>query len=93
MSLQEGTFYGSPYIVLEEYIIVTVGLRYVINTYSEEDRKSVLDSEIDFWEKERGFKQLTSFIDLFAEFEERRDIYPTVKDFFPRIFSYLDGLF
>jgi len=93
MSLQEGTFYGSPYIVLEEYIIVTVGLRYVINTYSEEDRKSVLDSEIDFWEEERGFKQLTSFIDLFAEFEERRDIYPTVKDFFPRIFSYLDRLF
>ena len=70
-----------------ELIVRTTTIRIVENTYGKEAASELIE-----YEKSVGFEYVVELAELLKDYENNRDKYPTLRDFFPELIKGLDTI-
>jgi len=86
----EGTMheedYGNWETVVNEHIIRATEVRLAYRQYGEAAGRRVLEDQ-----KERGFQYVEPLANRLKAYEENRDRYPQLSDFYPRLIAVFDS--
>jgi hypothetical protein len=77
--------YGSWQTMMYESLVRVCEVRYAMATSGPELAQHVADYQVT-----RGFVWTTEFSQLFDEYEQHRDKYPTLESFMPRIIEFFE---